>query len=133
MRGVKYCMAEGTLNEILKVKIPVSKFPLQGISEFTLYNEKGLPVAERLVYLNPKRKLNIEISTDKERYATREKGKVSVRVSDAQGKPVVAHLGLSIFDASYINEAVPENMLSYCMLSSEIRGNIHNPASLVSR
>lgn len=68
------------------------------------------------------------ISTDKERYATREKGKVSVRVSDAQGKPVVAHLGLSIFDASYINEAVPENMLSYCMLSSEIRGNIHNPA-----
>lgn len=128
MRGVKYCMAEGTLNEILKVKIPVSEFPLQGISEFTLYNEKGLLVAERLVYLNPKRKLNIEISTDKERYATREKGKVSVRVSDAQGKPVVAHLGLSIFDASYINEAVPENMLSYCMLSSEIRGNIHNPA-----
>lgn len=128
MRGVKYCMAERTLNEILKVKIPVSEFPLQGISEFTLYNEKGLPVAERLVYLNPKRKLNIEICTDKERYATREKGKVSVRVSDAQGKPVVAHLGLSIFDASYINEAVPENMLSYCMLSSEIRGNIHNPA-----
>lgn len=128
MRGVKYCMAEGTLNEILKVRISVSEFPLQGIAEFTLYDEKGLPVAERLVYLNPKRKLNIEISTDKERYATREKGKVSVRVSDAQGKPVVAHLGLSIFDASYINEAVPENMLSYCMLSSEIKGNIHNPA-----
>lgn len=128
MRGVKYCMAEGTLNEILKVRIPVSEFPLQGIAEFTLYNEKGLPVAERLVYLNPKRKLNIEIRTDKERYATREKGKVSVRVSDEHGKPVVAHLGLSIFDASYINEAVPENMLSYCMLSSEIKGNIHNPA-----
>ena len=128
MRGVKYCMAEGTLNEILKVKIPVSEFPLQGIAEFTLYDNNGLPVAERLVYLNPKRKLNIEIRTDKERYATREKGKVSVRVSDEHGKPVVAHLGLSIFDASYINEAVPENMLSYCMLSSEIRGNIHNPA-----
>ena len=128
MRGVKYCMAEGTLNEILKVRIPVSEFPLQGIAEFTLYNEKELPVAERLVYLNPKRKLNIEIRTDRERYATREKGKVSVRVSDEHGKPVVAHLCLSIFDASYINEAVPENMLSYCMLSSEIRGNIHNPA-----
>lgn len=127
MRGVKYCMAEGTLHEILKVRIPVRDFPLQGIAEFTLYNENGLPVAERLVYLNPKRKLNIEIRTDKERYTTREKGKVSVHVSDEQGNPVMAHLGLSIFDASYINEAVPENMLSYCMLSSEIRGNIHNP------
>jgi thymidylate synthase len=42
MRGVKYCMAEGTLNEILKVRIPVSEFPLQGIAEFTLYNEKGI-------------------------------------------------------------------------------------------
>ena len=61
MRGVKYCMAEGTLNEILKVRIPVSEFPLQGIAEFTLYDEKGLPVAERLVYLNPKRKLNIDM------------------------------------------------------------------------
>lgn len=128
MRGVKYCMAEGTLNEILKVSIPVREFPIQGIAEFTLYDNNGLPVAERLVYLNPKRKLNIEIRTDKERYATREKGKVSVRVSDENGNPVMAHLGLSIFDASYINEAVPENMLSYCMLSSEIRGNIHNPA-----
>lgn len=128
MRGVKYCMAEGILNETLKVKIPVREFPLQGIAEFTLYDERGLPVAERLAYLNPKRKLNIEIKTDKDRYATREKGKVLVRVSDENGNPVMAHLGLSIFDASYINGEIPENMLSYCMLSSEIRGNIHNPA-----
>lgn len=128
MRGVKYCMAEGTLNGTLKVRIPVREFPLQGIAGFTLYNGEGLPMAERLAYLNPKRKLNIEIKTDKERYATREKGKVSLRVSDENGNPVMAHLGLSILDASYINGAVPENMLSYCMLSSEIRGNIHNPA-----
>ena len=59
MRGVVYCMAEGTLNEILKVKIPVKEFPLQGIAEFTLYNEAKQPMAERLVFLNPGRKLNI--------------------------------------------------------------------------
>ena len=127
MRGVVYCMAEGTLNEILKVKIPVKEFPREGIAEFTLYNEAKQPMAERLVFLNPGRKLNIEIKTDKKRYGTRENGKIAVCVSDENGNPVRAHLGLSLFDASYINESVPENMLSYCMLSTEIKGNIHNP------
>lgn len=50
-----YCMAEGTLNEILKVKILVKEFPLQGIAELTLYNEAKQPMAERLVFLHPGR------------------------------------------------------------------------------
>lgn len=49
-------------------------------------------------------------------------------MSDENGKPVRAHLGLSLFDVAYRNEAFPENMLSYCYLSTEIRGNIHNSA-----
>ena len=128
MRGKLYCMAEGTLRDILRIKIPVKEFPLQGIAEFTLYNENGQPMAERLVYVHPERKLHIELNTDSVRYFTRGKGKLNVKVTDEAGNPVQAHLGLSIFDGAYQNELNPENMLSYCLLSTEIKGNIHNPA-----
>lgn len=128
MRGTLCCTAEGMLRENLKVSIPLKEFPQQGIAEFTLYNEAMQPMAERLVYLHPQKKLHFQLRTDKEKYKTREKGKLSIQVSDENGKPVRAHLGLSLFDAAYRNEAIPENMLSYCYLSTEIRGNIHNPA-----
>ena len=128
MRGKLCCMATGTLRERLKVRIPLKEFTMQGIAEFTLYNADGQPMAERLVYVHPERKLHIELNTDSARYFTRGKGKLNVKVTDEAGKPVQAHLGLSIFDGAYQNELNPENMLSYCLLSTEIKGNIHNPA-----
>lgn len=128
MRGRLCCMAEGTLHGSLKVRIPLRNLPMQGIAEFTLYDGAMRPVAERLVYVHPKKRLHIELHTDKERYMTREKGSLQIRVTDGDGHPVRAHLGLSLFDSAYLNGSSPENMLSYCLLSTEIRGNIHNPA-----
>ena len=128
MRGGLCCMATGTLSERLKIRIPLKEFPMQGIAEFTLYNANGQPMAERLVYVHPERKLHIELNTDSAHYFTRGKGKLNVKVTDEAGNPVQAHLGLSIFDRAYQNELNPENMLSYCYLSTEIKGNIHNPA-----
>ena len=128
MRGGLCCTATGTLSERLKIRIPLKEFPMQGIAEFTLYNTDGQPMAERLVYIHPERKLHIELDTDSARYFTRGKGKLNVKVTDETGNPVQAHLGLSIFDRAYQNELNPENMLSYCYLSTEIKGNIHNPA-----
>ena len=128
MRGGLCCMATGTLSERLKIRIPLKEFPMQGIAEFTLYNTDGQPMAERLVYIHPERKLHIELNTDSARYFTRGKGKLNVKVTDEAGNPVQAHLGLSLFDRTYQNELNPENMLSYCYLSTEIKGNIHNPA-----
>lgn len=127
IRGRLCCMATGTLRERLKVQIPLKEFTMQGIAEFTLYNADGQPMAERLVYVHPNRKLHIELRTDSARYFTRGKGKLNIKVTDEAGQPVQAHLGLSLFDHAYQNELNPENMLSYCFLSTEIKGNIHNP------
>lgn len=128
MRGRLCCTATGTLQERMKVRIPLKEFPTQGIAEFTLYNAAMQPVAERLVYVHPRRKLHIGLEPDSEHYFTRGKGKLSIKVTDEAGKPVRAHLGLSLFDRAYRNEPATENILSYCHLSTEIRGNIHNPA-----
>ncbi len=56
IRGTVCCVAKGLLKDRLKMKIPLSEFPYQGIAEFTLFNA-AQPVAERLVYVHPEKKL----------------------------------------------------------------------------
>ena len=54
MRGILCCSAKGTVKGQQKVKLPIDKFPTQGIAEITLAVGEGeVPVAERLVYVNP--------------------------------------------------------------------------------
>ena len=128
MRGMTCCTATATLHGSVRVRMPVETFTQQGIAEFTLYDEAGRPMAERLVYVHPQRRLYVEVKPSRTRYWKREKGTLKIRVTDEHGRPVQANLALSLFDKAYINEKVPENLLSYCFLSTEIKGNIHNPA-----
>ncbi|HKI89899.1 MAG TPA: hypothetical protein VKA38_12795, partial [Draconibacterium sp.] len=128
MRGTVYCMAGGRLNQELKIKIPLKEFPQQGIAEFTLFNENLVPVAERLVYIHPDRKLYIEAKPDKEKYGTREKATLEIKVTDENGQPVQANLGVSVFDKLYQNPHNPENILTHCYLSAQLKGRIYDPA-----
>lgn len=127
MRGALTCMAQGLLRENLKVKIPTSEFLYQGIAEFTLYNEAMQPMAERLVYLHQGKQLQIETTLEKERYTTREKVTMKIKVTDEAGMPIQANLGVSIYDKAYQDITTPMNILSHCYLSSQIKGHIHNP------
>ena len=49
-------------------------------------------------------------------------------MTDSEGKPVQAEICVSIFDKAYMNQSYRETMLSYNLLSTQIRGNIHHPA-----
>lgn len=124
IRGTVCCVAKGLLKDRLKMKIPLSEFPYQGIAEFTLFNAAMQPVAERLVYVHPEKKLHIDIVPEKESYVLREKATLKVKVTDDNGQPVKADLGISVFDKAYSNPDDRVNMLAYCYLSSQIRGAV---------
>lgn len=126
MRGMPCCSAQGTVRGQQKVKLPREKFPMQGIVEITL-SEGDMPVAERLVYINPKQLLTISAKTDHQQYNRRDQGKVSFKVTDPSGQPLKAELAVTIFDKACLYLPGHENILSHCFLSEEIRGNIFNP------
>ncbi|WP_337940421.1 hypothetical protein [Parabacteroides sp.] len=128
MRGVVCCVAKGRLKNSLKIKIPAMEFPYQGIAEFTLFDGTMQPIAERLVYVHPEKRLNISIEPDKDSYVLREKATLKIKVTDDDGKPIQANLGISVFDKIYMNPADPANILTHCYLTSQIRGIIHDPA-----
>lgn len=123
------CTAQGILKDYLKIRIPIDNFPTQGIAKFTLYNSAMQPIAERLVYLNSKKKLYIRVKTDTTRYLTRQKGTIKISVKDENNIPLKGvNLGISIFDEAYkLPDVLTENILSYSYLSTQLKGNIYNP------
>ena len=125
--GILCCTAEGIVKGHRVIKIPTEYFALQGIVEITLFDALKRPVAERLVYVNPEKKLSITATTDQKQYNTRDTGKVRLQVTDTSGKPVKAELAVSVFDKAYLYLPGHENILSHCFLSEQIRGNIFNP------
>jgi hypothetical protein len=126
-RGIVYGMATAHLERELRIKVPVEELP-QGIAEVTLFNGSLKPVAERLVYTNPERKLNITATISRDVYAQRGKAELKLNVKDESGRPVIANLGVSVFDRSYLNPGDSSNILSHFYLAEQLKGRIYNPS-----
>jgi hypothetical protein len=126
VRGRVQAMAAGMLADSLKIKIPTANAP-QGIAEVTLFDQQMRPLAERLVYLNPDRSLNISATLSKEIYKTREKVTLKIRAADKDGKPVQASLGVNVYDKLYHNAGDAKDILTHYYLSTELKGKIYDP------
>jgi hypothetical protein len=126
-RGVVYGMTSGRIKSEILIKIPLSLLP-QGIAEVTLFNENLDPVAERLVYINQNKKLNITAELSDESFTQRGKGQLKIKVKDSEGNPLMANLGISVFDRIYQNQLDSGNILSHVYLSSQLKGRIYNPS-----
>ena len=96
-----------------------------GISSITLYDETLKPYCERLVYIDEKDPLIVNVSSDKNMYDAKEKVTVNINVTDAEQHPVKANLSMVVIDDN-IEKAAKENIISYLVLASEIRGKIEN-------
>jgi len=127
VRGIVYSIAVGLLKKELIIKVPLKDIP-QGIAEVTLFNENSVPEAERLVYVNPDQKLDINVQLDKSSYGTREKVTLKIKVTDQNGQPAAAHLGLSVYDKLYQNRGDAKNIFTHYFLSTQLKGNIYDPA-----
>lgn len=126
-RGMAQSRADFTLSGERLVKIPLADVP-QGIAELTLYNEALQPMAERLVFVNDNRRLNISAQADKKMYGDREKVKLKLTVTDENARPVMAHIGLGVSDALYADRKYSGNISSHYQLSAQIKGAVYDPA-----
>ncbi len=111
-----------------KEHIDTKKFPI-GITSFKITDTNGIPLAERLVFINAHKQLKIDIQLDKKVYETREKVKVTVVTKDKHNNPIPANLSVSIADnklVSFANDK-QDHILSYLLLSSELKGKIYKP------
>src|SRR5690606_17967535 len=73
-----------------------------GVLIATLWDEQGLPVAERLVYRRPEKEVAIEIVPDREQYTPGGKVRLTIKTTDGDGKPVSAVVGVTATDESVL-------------------------------
>ncbi len=108
--------------------IDTKKMPI-GIAQLTLFDKNQVPQAERLVFLNPNKKLNIDLKTNKTHYLPREQVKIALKTTDENKKPVSANVSLSVVNEQILNIADDKqhNMMSWLLLGSELKGNIDEP------
>lgn len=110
-----------------QVTLPLNNFS-SGVGVFTLFDNLGLPVCERLWFVSNEDQLDIKISTDDESYLPGEKVTMTVHTS-VNGEPVPAQLSLRVVDEALLEmvDDKQDHLLSYMLLSSEIRGTIEEP------
>ncbi len=110
------------------ISVDVSDAPM-GVAQFTLFDKKGIERAERLVFVNKKNQLSIEIETDKEKYLPREKVQLTIHVRDERGMPIPANLSLSVTDDKLISFADDKQgqILSKLLLEPDLKGKIEAP------
>ncbi len=126
-RGLFAVDIESKLPEQL-LNIPRNIFA-PGLNSVTLFDPNGRPVCERLVFQWKDEALRLSIEPDKQQYAP--KGMVTLNLSakDASGKPVKGHFSMAVTDGGQVlQDSLSDHLLSYLMLSSDIRGQIEAPA-----
>jgi hypothetical protein len=126
IRGVIYGLTEAKLDKNLKIKVPLVDMP-QGIAEVTLFNDKMTPVSERLVYVNPEKKIKIQTILPDSIFLTRGKVNLKIITRDENNNPIKANLGLAVFDKLYNNQSDSINILTHMYLSTQLKGRIYNP------
>jgi hypothetical protein len=109
------------------LKVPKEKFPT-GISQLTVADHLGNPVAERLVYIDQQEHIVVKVTPGKTSYAPRELVTLAIETKDVTGTPVSADLSLAVLDGSVvITDRNKQTINSYLYLSSELNGNIESP------
>ncbi len=99
-----------------------------GINTITVFNSERQPVCERLYFKKPVSNLSIQSQTDKGYYTLRKPVHISVTATGISDLPAEADLSAAVFMIDSLQPAAYTDILSYLLLSSELKGNITSPA-----
>lgn len=113
--------------------IPKAMFP-DGIVHFTVFDAKGIPFAERIIYNKSPNLLNINVLVEKEKTQNIENLALLFSVFDRDGKPIDANLSLSVTDSSQVMEdEFAQNMTSYLPLVADMKTSVESPSYYFDR
>ncbi len=100
----------------------------EGILHLLLVDNSGHPRTERLIYIHKSGQTPlVSVLADKPEYAARERVKVDLSLSQ-DGKPLSGCFSVCVTDAHTVKaDSLEENIRSYLLLSSDLKGYIHDP------
>lgn len=128
IRGQIFCLEKLPKGNMAIINVDKREFPA-GIVHFTLFSDEGMPVAERLVFINDEEsQARLEVVKSAEVYDHREKAKLELELTDSNGNPLRGDFSVSVTD-SYVVPSHHDrhNIGTYLLLTSDLPGSIENP------
>ena len=75
---------------------------VDGVLTVTVWDKNGVPLAERLVFREPAKSLNVSITPGQKSYVPGDTTKLTIKATDGDGKPVSTVVGLTVTDDSVL-------------------------------
>lgn len=128
-RGTVHHVAELDFSRSMAItNIPKTILPT-GVNHLTVFDNLGKPLAERLFYVDRNDPVSLKLTTQTDTYAPRKKVEIALDLADLTGKDHVrSHLSLvATQSAEVIRLPHEENIKTYLLLNSDLRGSIKDP------
>lgn len=129
-KGTELFSTKITMNEFQQaLRLFKGLFPL-GISMVTLYEPSGEKVAERLVFVRNSDDRKMRIIAGREEYKTREKVTLRLQSLLSGNDTLLPAVSVAVVNEDYLSAGGNnQNIESYLLLDSELKGSIESPAS----
>lgn len=99
----------------------------EGISHITIFNDQLKPLAERLYFKQPEKKLSVSISADEARYLNRRRVRLELQTSGPVQQLSSSNVSVSVFQQDSITTP-GLSIGDYFWLTSELKGSIESPS-----
>lgn len=108
---------------------PADNMPM-GIINVMILNAKKDIVSERLVFNMPNDNLvKVDVTSSKGEYKRREHIPITMQLDNVEEGLTSGSIAISVIDKQTVMQDSTNNIVSYLLLSSELRGHIESPAS----
>jgi len=109
------------------LSIQPNQFP-SGVLHLILFDAGLNPVSERLVFINNSDQTQVTYRPNQESYTPRSLVKNQVILTDTEGHPLSGNFSVAVTSDKAVSPDSTSNILTYLLLTSDLRGNIENPA-----
>ena len=122
-QNIVFKISENAAKGLIQKTIPTQNLPT-GILTITVFDEQWKPLAERITYVNNKEYLfQPEFEVKQWGLSKRAKDQIQITIPDS----LQASLSISVTDEG-IDADSSGNIISHLLLTSELKGQVHNPA-----
>jgi hypothetical protein len=123
--SVKQVMSASFINNIAVFKVNAELLG-DGISHFTVFDERKQPLVERLYFKQPSGKLEFTIEPDKQVYESRSKIELNLQITQFKTTSP-ADVSMAVYKLDSLQTFDQQSITDYLWLSSDLAGKIESP------
>lgn len=126
--GKIYYAAKTLTNDTSFIASVAKKTFPTGIVQFTIFSSAGLPLSERIIFIQNNNPIKLAVETDKQVYASREKVNISLSLFNTEDKPINGNFSVAVVqDKRTAKEEDETSILSNLLLTSDLKGYVEKP------